>query len=1081
MRTMMQTMKSVVVCTLIACGFATSGFAGSNTKNVLTMVQNGSQKYVSTGTRLIDFSGSYTIGVWVKLNKEGMTGSNKQGEIIGQDADAANMFKVYYDKDLDQIVYVRRRGWSYAATDYSYMDAPASGEWHYLTVVFDMENHLRKMYLDGELKTSDSDAGTAAPDAKTVFRFGFITWVHYFVGQLAEMSVWKGAFDAAQIASIMTARPVGDALSNCIGYWPFDEGDGGLVAADLSSGNHPFTLINASYNKLESTDDFPDFRVVSPRFAVTHTLAYDLSANALTVTATPTEPPPGTDLKVVVTAPDGTAETNTFAISVGDGESYQTVLTGLDRDTAYTITVIAVDAFNDVTSSTRTAYTGAISIEPVKSTVTDYGEDGVFVISRGEGEAATAYDLIVRYEISGTAENGVDYKTLTGTVVIPAGASSAEVVASQLADCPHSDDLTVVLTLATDGDYAIGAKSEAEITKTFFVNDNEKDVLDVTANSAALTTGKQLAPGTSFTLTGWVKLDKESMTGNGYIMGQQDNAQYVYMLYYSKSTDEIIFARRSGGWGYSASHYTRAPAPASGEWHFYTAVWDSSSMTRRLYIDSALKAEDAGTGTTKPNVNFTMVYNGYAGYFRGSLAEIGLWNKALTEDEIKTAMWNRPEGDALADCIAYWPLDDGSQAPTARDLTATAATLTIPNVNNAKLETTNDFVDFNEGDARITFNVTLFYPTNGVSVAVSGTEMVGEAFVAGSEATFAASTTTGKTFLRWYGDVDEEDAYNTTVTIVVDTTKTLAPVYAFDWLYDAKAKTITDGYWVLNVTASGTELTVSGINAASAKDASSRNFVTLLDLRKRVADANETTYDIVSFGAGSFSGVSTLQEVRVPDTLRTIGGTWWDNGAFYNCTALTNMTPFLPSSVNYIGICAFSGDTKLTGDLVLGDKEGTFTLPWANTSLAYFQNTAIKSVTAKENVRWIRAQMFNGCSQLESVTLEGNVTNIEANAFAGCSALKLFSLGHRPETWPGYQGSTAYKCRFLVNATDPGWAAYMADSAKFTPWGSLDQTAKDKYTAVFPGVKKPIGLSKTLPANQWLCNLKELGMKLIFR
>ncbi len=1075
-------MKSVVVCALVACGFAAEGYAGSNTKNVLTMVQNGSQKYVSTGTRLIDFSGSYTIGVWVKLNKEGMTGSNKQGSIVTQDENAQNAFVVYFDKDSDKIVYARRRNWSYVATDYSYMDAPPSGEWHYLTIAFDLENHLRKMYLDGELKTSDSDAGTAAPDAKTVFRFGFSPWVHYFVGQLAEMSVWKGAFDTTQIASIMSARPVGDALADCIGYWPFDEGDGGLTAVDLSSGNHPFTLISASYNKLESTDDFPDFRVVSPRFAVSAELSYDSSKKAVVVSATPVEPPEGTDLKAVLTAPDGSATTNTFATSVVDGTAYAAELTGLVENTAYQVTIFAEDAFGDRTSDRGTVYAGDISISAAKASVTGYGEDGVFVVSRAEGDAATAYDQVVRYTIAGTAENGVNYKTLTGEVTIPAGESSAEIVISQLVTSEIDETRTVILTLTAGGAYGVAAGAASdEISKKFYLCDFEKDVLDVTANSAALTTGKQLAPGTSFTLTGWVKLDKASMTGNGYIMGQQDNAQYVYMLYYSKSTDEIIFARRSGGWGYSASHYTRAPAPASGEWHFYTAVWDSSSLTRRLYIDSALKAEDAGTGTTKPNVNFTMVYNGYAGYFRGSLAEIGLWNKALTEDEIKTAMWNRPEGDALADCIAYWPLDDGSQAPTARDLTATAATLTIPNVNNAKLETTNDFVDFNEGDARITFNVTLFYPTNGVSVAVSGTEMVGEAFVAGSEATFAASTTTGKTFLRWYGDVDEEDAYNTTVTIVVDTTKTLAPVYAFDWLYDAKAKTITDGYWVLNVTASGTELTVSGINAASAKDASSRNFVTLLDLRKRVADANGTTYDIVSFGAGAFSGVSTLQEVRVPDTLRTIGGTWWDNGAFYNCTALTNMTPFLPSSVNYIGICAFSGDTKLTGDLVLGDKEGTFTLPWANTSLAYFQNTAIKSVTAKENVRWIRAQMFNGCSQLESVTLEGNVTNIEANAFAGCSALKLFSLGHRPETWPGYQGSTAYKCRFLVNATDPGWAAYMADSAKFTPWGSLDQTTKGKYTAAFPGVKKPIGLSKTLPANQWLCNLKEPGMKLIFR
>ena len=1064
----------------MVCGFAAATYGGSNTKNVLTMVQNGSQKYVSTGTRLIDFSGSYTIGVWVKLNKEGMTGSNKQGEIIGQEADAANMFKVYYDKDLDQIVYVRRRAWSYAATDYSYMDAPASGEWHYLTVVFDMENHLRKMYLDGELKTSDSDTGTTAPDAKTVFRLGFITWVHYFVGQLAEMSVWKGAFDTTQIASIMTARPVGDALADCIGYWPFDEGDGGLTAGDLSSGNHPFTLINASYNKLESTDDFPDFRVVSPRFAVTAELSYDSAQNVVTVTAVPTEPPGGTDLKVVVAAPDGSAETNTFATAVVDGTVYTTELTTLSRDTGYTITVIAVDAFDDATSATRAIYTGEIGIVAQSAEVTDYGKSGVFTVSRAATDDAVAADLAVNYTIAGTAVNGVDYKLLSGVVVIPAGASSADILVDQMPALDFDEVRTIRLTLAP-GAYAIGESADsATIAKTFYSLNHEKNVLNVTADSAALTTGQKLAPGTSFTLTGWVKLDKAAMT-KGYIMGQQGDAQFVYMLYYDGTTDEIVFARRSGGWGYSENHYTRAPAPGSDEWHFYTAIWDSSSMTRRLYIDGVLKAEDEGTGTTTPNVNFTMVYSGYAGYFRGGLAEVGLWNKALTTDEIMDAMWNRPEGDELADCIAYWPMDEGNAGTTARDIAANGRTLTIPDANKAKLEGTTDFVDFNAGDSRITYDVILVYPTNGVTVAVSGTEMVGRKFVEGSEATFAASTTTGKTFLRWYGDVDEKDAYNTTLTIVVDSTKALAPVYAFDWLYDAKAKTITDGYWVLNVTVSGTELTVSGINAASAKDASNLNFVTLLDLRKGVADADGTVYDIVALGPGSFSGVSTLQEVRVPDTLRTIGGTWWDNGAFYNCTALTNVTPFLPPTVNYIGICAFSGASRLTGDLVLGDKDGEFTLPWANTSLAYFQNTAIRSVTTKENVRWIRSQMFNGCSQLESVILEGNVTNIEANAFADCSAIKTFSLVHRPETWPGYQGSVAYQSMFKIDPGDEGWAAYMADPANFTAWVDLSSADKAKFRTAFPGVRKPLGLSLAVPAKQWLWSVKEPGLAILVR
>ena len=89
-----------------------------------------------------------------------------------------------------------------------------------------------------------------------------------------------------------------------------------------------------------------------------------------------------------------------------------------------------------------------VSIEVVSSPASEAGPtNGLFRISR---TGSTNDDLVVSYNISGTALNGVDYERLPGMVTIPAGETSAVV-----AVVPIDDDLiepaeTVNLALASD-------------------------------------------------------------------------------------------------------------------------------------------------------------------------------------------------------------------------------------------------------------------------------------------------------------------------------------------------------------------------------------------------------------------------------------------------------------------------------------------------------------------------------------------------------------------------------------------------------------------------------------------------------
>ncbi len=69
--------------------------------------------------------------------------------------------------------------------------------------------------------------------------------------------------------------------------------------------------------------------------------------------------------------------------------------------------------------------------------------------------------LVVHYVVRGTAENGVDYRELSGVVTIPAGRHSARVAIVPVDDGRVERFETVILALAESGDYRIGRPGRA--------------------------------------------------------------------------------------------------------------------------------------------------------------------------------------------------------------------------------------------------------------------------------------------------------------------------------------------------------------------------------------------------------------------------------------------------------------------------------------------------------------------------------------------------------------------------------------------------------------------------------------------
>ncbi len=94
----------------------------------------------------------------------------------------------------------------------------------------------------------------------------------------------------------------------------------------------------------------------------------------------------------------------------------------------------------------------------------DLGQPGVFRVMRSGNTAAP---LTVNYTIGGSADAGQDYTRLTGSITIPAGAASADIVVTPSKTANAATDKTVIVTLTTgDRNFHVGCPGAAIVAIT---------------------------------------------------------------------------------------------------------------------------------------------------------------------------------------------------------------------------------------------------------------------------------------------------------------------------------------------------------------------------------------------------------------------------------------------------------------------------------------------------------------------------------------------------------------------------------------------------------------------------------------
>ena len=154
---------------------------------------------------------------------------------------------------------------------------------------------------------------------------------------------------------------------------------------------------------------------------------------------------------------------------VSEPQSWSVSLADLSTDTVYAYGVRATNALGSIAfkTGTNTFLNGEVSVvKGDDADELDLTKPATFIVSRPNGENATALPLTVSYTLGGTAVAGVNYTAPSSFVTIPAGTNAAVVEVYPLRAKNGDHELT--LTLVGDA-YKIAAVSSATDTITTLV------------------------------------------------------------------------------------------------------------------------------------------------------------------------------------------------------------------------------------------------------------------------------------------------------------------------------------------------------------------------------------------------------------------------------------------------------------------------------------------------------------------------------------------------------------------------------------------------------------------------------------
>ena len=139
---------------------------------------------------------------------------------------------------------------------------------------------------------------------------------------------------------------------------------------------------------------------------------------------------------------------------------------------------------------------------------------------------------------------------------------------------------------------------------------------------------------TNHTIAAWVYANDTS--SDKVILDSRDaNDDGIYIV--ASNTETLRYELNTSNATYSTSR--------ANDWVFVTATYDGT--TQKLYIDGSQEASNTTSQTISTTTNAKIGSRSFStpvNYFNGNLANVAIWNRALSSDEINSVMWKSYEG-----------------------------------------------------------------------------------------------------------------------------------------------------------------------------------------------------------------------------------------------------------------------------------------------------------------------------------------------------------------------------------------------------------------------------------------------------
>jgi probable HAF family extracellular repeat protein len=157
-----------------------------------------------------------------------------------------------------------------------------------------------------------------------------------------------------------------------------------------------------------------------------------------------------------------------------------------------------------------------VAIDPIANETN--GGSGSFSVQRVGGDLQVP--LTVRYAVSGTATNGVDYTALGGSLTLLTGNDSAGIMVLPIPDLDVEGDETVTVTLSPDSGYIVDSPSSATVT---IVDDDIPSIPKIGVMQSTI------APGGTLSVA-WTGIDNPSATDSvGLYSGESNKLASIYV------------------------------------------------------------------------------------------------------------------------------------------------------------------------------------------------------------------------------------------------------------------------------------------------------------------------------------------------------------------------------------------------------------------------------------------------------------------------------------------------------------------------------------------------------------------------